>query len=60
LSIFFGAVFGAVFGIAGMIFSHQKLRSEIPFGPYLALGAFLSLLFGKDFMDWYAQSLLLF
>ena len=58
LSIFFGAVFGSVIGIASVILSRFTLRSEIPFGPYLALGAFISLLYGQQFLNWYSSCLL--
>ena len=57
LSIFFGAVFGSIVGIASILFSHLKLRSEIPFGPYLAVGAFCSLLWGQQFITWYLNTL---
>ncbi|MBN2145493.1 MAG: prepilin peptidase [Candidatus Aureabacteria bacterium] len=53
LSIFLGAMWGSVFGIAAIVFSFQKLRSEIPFGPFLSLGAFTSFLFGNDILHWY-------
>lgn len=58
LSIFFGAVFGSVIGIASIIFSKFTLRSEIPFGPYLAVGAFIALIYGQRFLNWYSSYLL--
>lgn len=40
---------GAISGLALIIFSkHYKLRSEIPFAPYLALGLFLAFLLGLN------------
>jgi prepilin signal peptidase PulO-like enzyme (type II secretory pathway) len=41
---------GALAGIALIIFSkHYKMRSEIPFAPYLALGMLLAFLFNLNF-----------
>ena len=59
LSIFFAAVSGSVFGIAQIVISKKHLRSEIPFGPYLALGALISLFWGKLFFAWYSQYFIL-
>lgn len=38
---------GAVFGIISMIFSHKKItmKSEVPFAPFIVLGAWISLVF---------------
>ena len=58
LSIFFGAVFGSVIGVTSVILSRFSLRSEIPFGPYLAIGAYLSLIYGQPFLNWYSTYLM--
>ena len=58
LSIFFGAVFGSVIGITSVILSRFTLRSEIPFGPVLAAGAFISLIYGQQFLNWYSNYLM--
>lgn len=39
---------GAVFGIVTMIFYGRKLRSEIPFGPFIIIGASLAFLYNID------------
>lgn len=43
---------GATFGVISMIFSHKKItmKSEVPFAPFLVLGAWLALLFNLDLM----------
>ncbi len=60
LSLFFGAMFGSVIGVVLIIASRYKIRSEIPFGPYLAMGAFTSLLYGTRFIEWYTNQLNIF
>ena len=50
LTIFLGSVIGAVVG------SVQKLvtgNEYIPFGPFLSLGAVMTLFFGQQFLFWY-------
>jgi leader peptidase (prepilin peptidase)/N-methyltransferase len=34
----------------------KNRRWEIPFGPFLALGAILTLLFGDRLVSWYLRS----
>ncbi|MER3557070.1 MAG: prepilin peptidase [Thermus sp.] len=46
LSLFLAALLGALFGL---LFGQRK----IPFGPYLALGGFVALLFGEDLIRAY-------
>lgn len=46
-SILWGSVFGAVFGISLMAFGKAGRNTEIPFGPWLALGVLIYL-----FTDW--------
>ncbi len=39
---------GAVIGLAGIVFGGKDRESRIPFGPYLAIGGVVSLLWGRD------------
>jgi len=38
-----------------MIAGKKGMKSLLPFGPFIAIGAFLTILFGKAIMDWYFQ-----
>lgn len=54
LTIFIGAFTGAVGGIA--LLSRQKekdLQAQIPFGIFLGIGSFISMLFGDRIIGWY-------
>lgn len=44
---------GSVVGIALIIVHRKKMESAIPFGPFLAAGALLSMLYGEQIWQWY-------
>ncbi len=50
LTIFFSSLFGSAVGI---VIKLKKGESYIPYGPYLALGAIVSLLWGERIVNWY-------
>lgn len=52
-SLIGGALAGSVVGILQKICGGEKWSKPIPFGPYLALAAFLFLLYGQDCIHWY-------
>ncbi len=56
LTTFFGSLFGSVVGIIIIALKGKEWGSRIPFGPYLALGSLLSLLFGQKFLMWYLHA----
>ena len=49
LSVFIGALFG----ITMIVIGGKKWGQRIPFGPYLATGGLISLLWGKSIWQWY-------
>jgi leader peptidase (prepilin peptidase)/N-methyltransferase len=51
--ILISSLTGAVIGGVSLVISRQGVRSRIPFGPFLALGALLFLFFGNDLMLWF-------
>ena len=53
LTTFLGSLFGSVVGVAMMIFRGRERGSHIPFGPFLAAGAAISLIFGQEIVLWY-------
>jgi len=44
---------GAVIGGVSLVISRQGVRSRIPFGPFLALGAFVFLFFENEIVLWF-------
>jgi leader peptidase (prepilin peptidase)/N-methyltransferase len=53
LTTFAGSLLGSVGGIAFMIAKGKGRGTLIPFGPFLALGAVISLFFGQEIIMWY-------
>lgn len=53
LTTFLGSLSGSIAGIAYMVLSGKGRGTQIPFGPFLALGAAVSLLYGQEILLWY-------
>jgi prepilin signal peptidase PulO-like enzyme (type II secretory pathway) len=53
LALFLAFFFGAIIGIILLIYEKKGLKSEIPFGPFLILGTFISILWGSQIINWY-------
>jgi len=53
LTIFLASLSGAAVGLTFMVLKGWGRKTPIPFGPFLALGAVLSLFFGTTIVEWY-------
>ncbi|MBI2857382.1 MAG: prepilin peptidase, partial [Chloroflexi bacterium] len=53
VSLFVGFVAGGLVGATLLLLGLRGRKDAIPYGPYLALGAAVSLLFGAAIMEWY-------
>jgi leader peptidase (prepilin peptidase)/N-methyltransferase len=53
LTIMIGSLTGSVIGISLIAFRFMKRDEYIPFGPFLVLGALLSMFFAQPLLDWY-------
>jgi leader peptidase (prepilin peptidase)/N-methyltransferase len=53
LTTLLGSLTGAIVGVGLMAASKAGRKTKIPFGPYLALGALISLFFGTPILRWY-------
>jgi leader peptidase (prepilin peptidase)/N-methyltransferase len=58
LSIMLGALAGSFSGIFMIFFKKLKIDHKIPFGPFLAVGIFVSFFFGDQILTWYISMLL--
>jgi leader peptidase (prepilin peptidase) / N-methyltransferase len=62
LAILLASVSGSIYGIAALLMTSkkkgQKEKHEIPFGPFLALGTYISMVFGAQIIDWYVRIVL--
>jgi leader peptidase (prepilin peptidase)/N-methyltransferase len=53
VAIIMGAILGGIVAVALVIAKRRKRRETIPFGPFLALAAMITLLWGSNILDWY-------
>lgn len=53
MTTFIGSLTGAIVGIFLIIFKGKGRKTKIPFGPFLSLGAIITLLFGEEILKFY-------
>lgn len=54
-TLFIGSTFGAAVGILAIVFvKGGHMKTKIPFGPFLAVGAFIHMLYGTVLTEWLA------
>jgi leader peptidase (prepilin peptidase)/N-methyltransferase len=53
ITLIAASLFGSIAGIALILVRKKKMGSAIPFGPFLAVGALLSLSYGEKLWAWY-------
>lgn len=56
-ALFASFFIGALTGIVLIFLRKKKMRSEVPFGPFLVMGAFIGLAWGQDMINWYISFL---
>ncbi|MCG6550906.1 MAG: prepilin peptidase [Candidatus Magnetominusculus sp. LBB02] len=55
LTIFIGSFAGSMYGLSLMVFKGKGRKTKIPFGPFLALGAAVSLFYGREIVVFYLK-----
>ena len=56
LTILLSVYIGAIYGILTIIYSKIKKKeynSMIPYGPFISVGALISILYGTNIVNWY-------
>ena len=53
LTILLSSLIGSVTGILMMVVKEKDFKYAIPFGPFLSLGAVISLFYGEEIVKWY-------
>jgi len=53
LTILLSSFIGSIIGITVMVIKGKDFKYAIPFGPFLAMGAAISLFWGEDLIRWY-------
>jgi len=59
IALFLAFFIGAVVGTALIALGVKTLKSEVPFGPFLVIGTFLAMFFGREIVNWYLTFFLL-
>ena len=57
LAITVGYLIGAIICVAVLIKKEAKLKTKIPFAPFLVLGTFFAIFFGDQVIGWYLSLL---
>jgi leader peptidase (prepilin peptidase) / N-methyltransferase len=55
VTVLLSSLIGSIVGIAVMLWKGKDLKYAIPFGPFLALGALISLFCGESLIRWYLR-----
>lgn len=58
VALFLAFMFGALVGLALIFSGRKKLKSQVPFGPFLIAGTFIALFWGQQIINWYWRFLL--
>lgn len=58
LMIFLASVAGTLFILPSLLTKRKKFTSQIPYGPFLIIGTYLSIFFASDLIDWYHDLIL--
>lgn len=58
VAVFLAFVIGAFFGVILLTIKKVKLKQAIPFGPFLIIGALISLVWGDVLIRWYLSLLI--
>lgn len=53
IALFLAFLIGAIIGIGLILAKKKTLKSEVPFGPFLVTGTFISLFWGEKIIQWY-------
>jgi prepilin signal peptidase PulO-like enzyme (type II secretory pathway) len=53
VALFIAYVLGAVVAVPLLIFKKKKMKSEVPFGAFLAIGTAAAMFWGSWIVNWY-------
>ncbi|MDF2568498.1 MAG: Prepilin peptidase [Sporomusa sp.] len=57
LTIFLSFIIGGIGSVLLLAFKIKKRKDFIPFGPFIAIAAFISMLYGTEIISWYLETI---
>lgn len=57
LALFLSVICGGIVGIFIVVLKLKKVKDKIAFGPFIALGTFISIMYGNEIISWYLRFL---
>jgi prepilin signal peptidase PulO-like enzyme (type II secretory pathway) len=57
-ALFFAFISGSIIGLILIALQKKKMKSEVPFGPFLVAGTFFALFWGEKAFNWYLSFIL--
>ncbi|MCK4592371.1 prepilin peptidase [Candidatus Parcubacteria bacterium] len=57
-ALFLSSILGSMVGIFLIFIGKKKMKSMIPFGPFLVLGTFIALFWGERIVEWYLNMII--
>ena len=57
VAMFLGIILGGVVSVFLLAFAGKTIKSQVPFGTFLSLGAILALFYGEKLLSWYLSIL---
>ncbi|MHC1685745.1 MAG: A24 family peptidase [Clostridiaceae bacterium] len=59
-TLFFAFIIGGIYGVVLIVLKSKKRKDEIAFGPFLFLGALISMFYGNQILELYLNNALMF
>jgi leader peptidase (prepilin peptidase)/N-methyltransferase len=57
VALFSAVLAGAIVGVLIVLVQRKGFKVEMPFGPFLALGGILALIWGQRIIEWYTSGI---